>query len=64
MDEILEEARGCNGYGFMFTSMKSFLWSKTFAFETDYYLGREYWLIPETKTNNITVNIFIIIEDN
>lgn len=32
--------------------------------ETDYYLGREYWLIPETKTNNITVNIFIIIEDN
>lgn len=24
----------------------------------------EYWLIPKTKTNNITVNIFIIIEDN
>lgn len=29
-----------------------------------YYLGREYWLIPKTMTNNITVNIFIIIEDN
>lgn len=53
----------------MFTHTKKFSVKQAFCFvvcmiwRTD-YLGREYWLIPETKTNNITVNIFIIIEDN
>lgn len=53
---------------FMFTSTEEFS-VKPFCFVflydlKHYYLGTEYWLIPETMTNNITVNIFIIIEDN
>lgn len=66
--ELLDEAEAAADVAFMFTSTEEFS-EKPFGFVflhdlKHYYLGTEYWLIPETMTNNITVNIFIIIEDN
>lgn len=49
----------------MFTSTEEFSVKQAFLHDLKhYYPGTEYWLIPKTMTNNITVNIFIIIEDN
>lgn len=50
----------------MFTSTEEFFVKQAFLDDLKhYYPGTEYWLIPKTMTNNITVNIFIIIiEDN